>query len=262
MEDYGTGPVGRFRVRIWVYGVKTIGATPPGSIYTGIDRGAKLLEEAMELFSHLPFQSEFIRADLIDYEPVQKYDIALCHAFLLHMENPSLILSKMVRSVKSGGKVICFEPHWISCMANQYRSGYEQTEVVKLGILQKLYEIDAAAAGKDGNIGIKIPQLLSELSLANVECRVSDKVNFYDPVSGNEKLFESLKEEGFGAVPKEKDGFIESLVQRGLTHDEAELQYRTEYLSSVSFLEKGAQEFILHAPNMKISFGTVVGGSC
>nr|WP_326071756.1 hypothetical protein [Paenibacillus alba] len=43
----------------------------------------------------------------------RKYDIAICHAFLLHVPNPMVILKKMIDCVVDTGKVITFEPHWI-----------------------------------------------------------------------------------------------------------------------------------------------------
>ena len=66
--------------------------------------------------------------------------LAVSHAFLLHISEPKRMLQKMVNSVVNGGKIICFEPHWISGMSSYYIEGYEQSQIVQLGILQKLFE--------------------------------------------------------------------------------------------------------------------------
>ncbi len=94
------------------------------------------------------------------------------------MSLPKTMLQKMIHSVKSGGKIICFEPHWISNMSSYFLDGENQSEIIRLGTLQKLFENDTQRSGRDGNIGMKIPAYLSELGVKNIECRVSDKVNF------------------------------------------------------------------------------------
>lgn len=73
--------------------------------------------------------------------------------------------------IKGGGKIICFEPHWISNMASYLLDGEKQSEFIQLGVLQKLFESDTQRNGKDGNIGMKIPIYLSELGvkILNVE---------------------------------------------------------------------------------------------
>ena len=78
---------------------------------------------------------------------------------------------KMIHSIKKGGKIICFEPHWISNMASYLLDGEKQSEFIQLGVLQKLFESDTQRNGKDGNIGMKIPMFLSELGVKifNVE---------------------------------------------------------------------------------------------
>lgn len=204
---------------------------PKGSKYTGIDSGGTLLAEARELFRLLPYDSQFLEGDATEIQLNDKYDIAICHAFLLHMSSPKTMLQKMMHSVKKGGKIICFEPHWISNVSSYVLDGEEPSEIIQLGILQKLFECDTKRNGKDGNIGMKIPIYLSELGVKNIECRVSDKVNFLDSnMNHNDKqrLYHSLKEEGGSGNPGDKQQFIERLMVRGLTYDDALAQYEAE----------------------------------
>ena len=204
---------------------------PEGSKYTGIDSGETLLAEARELFRSLPYESEFLEGDAIEIELNDTYDIAICHAFLLHMSSPKTMLQKMIHSVKSGGKIICVEPHWISNMSSYTLDGENQSEIIQLGILQNLFESDTQRNGKDGNIGMKIPIYLSELGVKNIECRVSDKVNFLDSnMHHNDKndLYQSLKEEGIAGDPGDKQQFVERLIARGLIYDNALAQYEAE----------------------------------
>lgn len=238
-------------------GLKLLPLLPKGSIYTGVDAGIKLINRAKEIFKDLPYKTEFIVSDIQNIHLERKYDIAICHAFLLHMPNPTEVLKKMIDCVVDNGRIICFEPHWISNMANYHISGHDQSSLIQLGLLQKLFETDASREGKDGNIGIKIPVYLSQLGIKNIECRVSDKVNFLDPNSELEntnKLFNSLSEDGFGAVPSDYETFIRKLLDRGANHDEARKQYENELFLSKIFKNN---IFLTYAPNMKITFGNV-----
>lgn len=231
---------------------------PEGSKYTGIDSGETLLAEARELFRSLPYESEFLEGDATEIELNDKYDIAICHAFLLHMTTPETMLQKMIHSVKKGGKIICFEPHWISNMSSYTLDGENQSEIIQLGILQNLFESDTQRSGKDGNIGMKIPIYLSELGVKNIDCRVSDKVNFLDSnMHHNDKndLYQSLKEEGIAGDPGDKQQFVERLMARGLTYDDALAQYEAELRFFKIF---HVHSSLVYAPNTKITFGDIV----
>ena len=170
--DYGCG--------YGYLGLKLLPLLPEGSTYTGVDKGKELISKAKEAFINLPYQTEFIVGDIEDVDIECRYDIAMCHAFLLHMKEPISILEKMIKSVVNNGRIICFEPHWIANMANYRFNELEQSKVILLGILQKLFEEDSRQNGKDGNIGMRVPMILSQLGIQNIDCRVSDRVNFLD----------------------------------------------------------------------------------
>lgn len=238
-------------------GLKLLPFLPKGSKYTGVDKGQQLINKAKEYFDSLPYEAEFFVADTDEIELERKYDIAVCHAFLLHMSKPKRKLQKMIDSVVNNGKIICFEPHWISGMSSYELEGYEQSQVVPLGILQRLFEESANKNGKNGNIGARVPQYLSELGVKNIECRVSDKVNFLHSdmnQQDKQKMFHSLKEDGVGGEPVNKDQFIESLQKRGVTVKEAEEQFEAELLFSEVF---NMDSSLLYAPSMKITFGEI-----
>lgn len=247
--DYGCG--------YGYVGLKLLPMLPPGSTYTGVDKGHELIDNAKETFSNLQYITEFIESDISNIQIERRYDIAICHAFLLHMTDSKSVLKIMIDSVLDNGKVICFEPHWIAGMSNISFDGVEQSKLVRLGILQGLYEKDFERTGKDGNIGMKLPIMLSQLGLKNVECRVSDKVIFLDQNSKTttkDKLFNALKEDGLGAKPGDENQVINDLMNRGLTISEASGQYNAELMFSNICSQ---DTWLTYAPNMKISFGTV-----
>ena len=238
-------------------GIKLLPLLPEGSTYTGIDKGEELINKAKDIFLNTTYQSEFIVGDIGVVQIKCRYDIAICHAFLLHMSEPVAIIQKMIDCVVDNGRIICFEPHWIANMSNYILDGLEQSKVIQLGILQKLFEKDTKNNGKDGNIGMRVPIILSQLGVKNVECRVSDRVNFLDQnmdESSKRSLFQSLREEGLGQEPDELAVVIQNLLDRGVTEEEANKQYEAEKLFSEEF---GERSWLTYAPNMKITSGII-----
>jgi 2-polyprenyl-3-methyl-5-hydroxy-6-metoxy-1,4-benzoquinol methylase len=238
-------------------GLKLMPLLPIGSSYTGIDLGEQLLSKARQLFKSLPFQADFIHCDVNEFESDSTYEIAICHALLLHMSDPIKTLSKMINCVPNQGRIICFEPHWISNMSSYHLFETEQSNIVQLGILQKLFEQDAKHHGKDGNIGIKLPIYLSQLGVKNVECRMSDKVIFLDPNMEEDKkvkLYNSLMEDGIGGSPTERESFLGRLVNRGMNMEDAEKQYHAELNFSRLFSINSA---FTGATGIKITSGII-----
>ncbi|WNQ11061.1 class I SAM-dependent methyltransferase [Paenibacillus aurantius] len=238
-------------------GTKLLPLLPSGSSYTGVDTADKLLDRGRELFREAPYRTTFLHADVQERSFPQKYDWAVCHALLLHVPNPENVLQKMLDSLVDGGRILCFEPHWISTMAGYSLDGTPLSEVVKLGILQKLFEQGAQRGGKDGNIGGKLPLYLSRLGVQRIECRVSDKVNLLTPEGEPQQqaaLYNALKTEGFGADPGPEEAFVEGLVRRGLSPEEARAQYEAERHLAGLFTRESA---LTWAPGMKITTGVV-----
>ena len=238
-------------------GLKLLQLLPKGSRYTGIDIGEKLINKAKEIFKESPYDTNFINADVNEFAENNCFDIAVCHSLLLHLPEPRKVIKNMTQCVKDNGRIICFEPNWISSMANIDIDSLNQSEIVKLGILQKLYENMAKNNGKNGNIGIKIPALFHEMGIKNIECRVSDKVVFLNQQMNKddkELLFNSLKEDGIGNKPENCNDFIKRLVKSGLPSDEAEEQFISETLMAELFT---IDSTFTWAPTMKITYGVV-----
>lgn len=247
--DYGCG--------YGFLGAKLLPMLPEASTYTGVDQSGELIRQAKQLFAGSPYHTEFIQGDIEDGPIAGTYDVATCHALLLHLTDPERALLTMIDRVAGGGKVICFEPHWIANMSSYELDGVKQSRIVKLGILQKLYEADAERNGNTGNIGSRVPILLSRLGLKDVQCRVSDKVVFLDQnlePDKKETLYSSLRAEGLGQPPGDALDVIERLKARGLTDDEAHAQYEAEAFFSKAF---GPHSWLTYTPGMKISYGTV-----
>jgi len=234
-------------------GLRLLPLLPEGSSYTGIDLGDKLIEYAHELFNGSPYQTEFFVGDINTFTFERKFDVAVCHAVLLHMSDPMNVLKNMISCVKENGKVIAFEPHWNGNHAGYHFEGIELSNVIPLGQLQELFERDVKSTSKDGNIGLKLPIYFNRLGLRDVQCRVSDKVNVLDSTVDSELALEQYKAMQFND-PGDCDSFISALVERGMLVSEATRQYEAEKLLSKIFTTSQA---VSYAPGMKITFGTV-----
>lgn len=153
---------------------------PIGSTYTGIDISSILLKDAHDAFANTEWSVEFVEQDLTKYIPEEKYDIAICQTLLIHIPSPVAILEKMIQSVVQGGKVICIEPNWAvtSTGVSVYRHGMEVFSYDDWGIHQKILDNEVARGGTDRYIGIKIPAIMHDLGLKNIDVRINDKANF------------------------------------------------------------------------------------
>ncbi|SDX20718.1 bifunctional 2-polyprenyl-6-hydroxyphenol methylase/3-demethylubiquinol 3-O-methyltransferase UbiG [Paenibacillus sp. CF384] len=234
-------------------GLRLMPLLPSGSTYSGIDAGSKLIDHARALFNEAPYDTEFMNGDFLTYKFEKKYDIALCHAVLLHMTDPMQLLRKMIDCVKKDGKIITFEPHWNGNHAGFYLEGVDQSRIMPLGLLQELFERDVKCTGKDGNIGAKLPLYFNQLGLRQVECRVSDRVNVLDPTVDDQNRAERYEAMRF-SDPGERETYIRNLLLRGMQLDEAERQYEAERLIASAFTSTSAAAY---APGMRITFGTV-----
>lgn len=69
------------------------------------------------------------------------------------------------------------------------------------------------------------------------------------------RLYTRLLESGYADAPiEDRDIFINKLIERGATVEEAEIQYENELFLSKAF---HAESYVTYASNMKITFGSV-----
>ncbi|MEK8199512.1 class I SAM-dependent methyltransferase [Lysinibacillus sp. FSL M8-0134] len=238
-------------------GLKLLPYLPKGSKYTGIDQAERLIEAAKSIFLDLPYETEFFVADITNLEIQNKFDISICHAVLLHVPNPKVILKKMMDATLNRGKIICLEPQKISNLSSYHLGGAKQSDIISLDLIQRIYEKDAEEGNIDRNIGVKVPIFLSELGVKNIECRTSDKVNFYHPnldIDERNRLFNALTVEGLGEVIPDKDLYTVELLKKGLTPEEIKKIYELDLLFSKKF---NKDSIFINSPNIKIVYGDI-----
>lgn len=231
---------------------------PAGSTYTGIDKGRALLEEAGRLFSDSPYPTNFIEADLADYRPARRYDIAICQAVLQHIPESVRVLEKMRDSVRPGGRVICMECDRNIANASLYFDSLDYERLNNLGILQKLWLRDLKNTGSDHTIGMKIPVYMQQIGLKDIGVRLNDRVNFINAGDASYPAeYDSFAAGGWGGPPKDKTETVQALVNRGLTEEEAAYQFDCEAMYDAYVRAHPESARIVHALSLVISFGTV-----
>lgn len=235
---------------------------PEGSTYTGIDIGETLLNEAEKIFADSGYSAKFIKADLNEYEPEEKYDIATSQAVLRHIPNAKCVLEKMVQSVVKDGLVICMETDLELEKAGQYFSGLDYMELGLTELHRKMYRTELKNGGRDYRFAVKIPVLMQELGLYNVGIRMNDSVKFVNPNGNREdyiKQFDAVTSAwGWDKLLSEADkaNYLNTLMEKGLNEKEALMFIDGQSKIREYLMENKDNAYIIQAPCALISYGT------
>lgn len=211
-----------------VLGMKLLPFIPKGSSYTGIDISETLVDEAKQIFSsETDGRVAFIQSDVMTVEHHKKYDVVICQALLRHVKEPKKVLAKMIDSVKEGGLVICIETNRpVEEMSNMI-AGYDYKPWENLNNLSKLWISELENEERDFSIGLKVPILMSECGLTDIDVRMNDKMNFIDFRKDNEDYINSLdsfkESKGWHKDMDKQDLQTRELLKnRGYSHTEIE----------------------------------------
>jgi 2-polyprenyl-3-methyl-5-hydroxy-6-metoxy-1,4-benzoquinol methylase len=235
---------------------------PSGSKYTGVDISDTLIDEAKALFKESEYKTEFIKSDINMFNAKEKYDMAICQAFLRHLPNPKEILKKMIDSVSIGGRVVCVEVNREFENVGLYVQGMDPISGSKTSIMQKLWKTELELEGRDYSIGMKIPFYMQEYGLNNIDVRLNDKVNYINPYTDKNRysqLLNSLiKTNKWDRTlsDDEKEEIIKLFMNRGLTRLEAEVYVKSEVEVGNYLMKNIDNTFALKTFGLLISYGT------
>lgn len=231
---------------------------PKGSTYTGFDSAEILLNEARREFQPAEFEATFICCDLENEDVKGHYDLVICQAFLMHISKPDRMLKKMIDTAVEGGLIICIENNWNVSNAALHIEGLDVDANCNLGILAKLWMHEKNTYGSDKFIGTKVPSMMQKLGLNNVSIRLNDCTRFINPFGEQEEYnrqFETLYADGWGREIGDEEPYIKTLCERGLTKEEARIQYQCEKRMNDHIRAMGNDLMALTFPPMFISFG-------
>jgi len=159
-----------------------------GGRYLGVDISSNLLQDAVKGTKDWSLNGEiyFITADAYKLPfPEDFADLVMCQTLLMHLKEPELALSEMMRVVKPEGLIMCQEPDNLSSMlANRYSSLpeldlEEQMLCTKVALICNKGRIKLGQG--DNSIGTKIPQMMKKLGLTEIGIRLNDRVWYLEP---------------------------------------------------------------------------------
>jgi len=207
-------------------GLKLLPLLPSGSTYTGIDISNELIDEAREIFNDTSYTVEFKQVDVSDFSGNGIYDVAICQALLRHIPNPKEVLNNMISSVRKDGLVICIETNRPFEALGTMVNGLSYEPLNEIKSYSKLWNSELQNEGRDFSVGLKLPLLMSDLGLTNIDIRLNDKVSFLNRNQDDfDNKLERLKvSRGWLETDKTSNERNEEMLKnRGLDDDEIQL---------------------------------------
>jgi len=159
-----------------------------GGFYIGIDSSSENLKDAAEAAKRWAVDGEacFTTGEAYKLPFTDNVaDSVMCQVLLMHLEKPKLALAEMVRVAKPGGLIICEEPDNLSSMLVRRYSSAPELDVEEELLSRKVTLIGNEGRIKlgrgDQSVGAKVPRMMKQLGLYDVEIRQNDQVWFLQP---------------------------------------------------------------------------------
>jgi ubiquinone/menaquinone biosynthesis C-methylase UbiE len=233
-----------------------------GSTYAGIDQSSRLVSRGRQVWENTPWQAEFCQGSIYETPfPDDSFDVAMTHTVLMHVPYPERVLREMVRVTRPGGLVIACEANRNAHTAMLHIEEVNHQETVPLALFQTMNREIRKQTGVDHNIGAKLPVLMHQAGLRDIQIRVSDAARFlFPPLDTDDKrrLFEAICAEGYGRPRPNDEQRAEwkaNLVKLGIPEEEADAEINREL--EEDFLSKGPGYHTVFATLLTWSFGTV-----
>jgi len=178
--DVGCG-LGNLGYTYWPYFGK-------GGRYLGVDVSEELIQEAAEASREWAIggEAKFMVGDVYKLPFSDNFvDRVMCQTLLMHLENPELALSEMIRVAKPGGLITCNEPDNLSAMLTKPYWSMPDLDIDEELLVKKVHLICHKGRIKlgrgDNSIGSKVPAMMKNLGLIEIDARMNDIVHFLIP---------------------------------------------------------------------------------
>lgn len=159
-----------------------------GGRYFGVDKSPELLRDAAQAARDwaLGGEAHFIAGDVLRLPfPDDFADWVMCQTLLMHQREPRLALTEMVRVARPGGLIMCKEPDNLSSMMAKRYSSLPELDIEAELLLRKVALISNKGRIKlgrgDMGIGNKVPMMMKEMGLTDIDARNNDHVNLVQP---------------------------------------------------------------------------------
>lgn len=232
---------------------------PEGSVYTGIDFSANLLREAKKLLEQEKWQTEFICDDFPTHTFRRHYDVTISHCAMRHVNDPRGFLQKMIAQTKPGGLVIAIDVNRELESDGLYLEGLAYTELCDRLGFRKMWEKERQCQGRDYAVGMRLPLMMQEEGLVDVDVRMNDRVSLICPErEDHEELAECLlQEKGWdkSSSAEAEEEIVRGFMNHGLERKEAESYCRRQRKIQKYVTENKADLRCLHYRGLLVSFG-------
>jgi ubiquinone/menaquinone biosynthesis C-methylase UbiE len=243
-------------------GLELMPLLAPGSIYTGIDKSAQLISKGIQVWANTPWSAEFFAGSIYETPfAADSFDVTLTHTVLMHVPNPEKVLHEMMRVTRPGGLVIACEANRNAHTAMLHIAEVNHQDTVPLELFQTINREIHRRTGVDHNIGVKLPMMMHNAGLKNIQIRVSDAARFlYPPLDteAKKRLFKAICDEGYGQ-PKPNDEqryrWKANLMSYGISEQDAEAEIARELEEDI--LNKGQSYHTVYTTLLTWSFGLV-----
>lgn len=164
----------------------------------------------------------------------------------------------MIRVTRPNGLVIACEANRNAHTAMLHIDEVNHQETAPLELFQTINREIRKRTGVDHNIGAKLPVLMHDAGLKQIQIRVSDAARFLCPpldTDDKNKLFKAICDEGYGQLrPNEEQQakWKENLMSFGVSEDDAEVEITREL--EEDFLNKGHRYHSVYASLLTWSF--------
>ena len=240
-------------------GLRLLPLLPEGSTYTGIDFSAGLLRAAKKLFGEAGYQAEWICDDFRSHSFRKHYDITLSQCAMRHVNEPQGFLRKMIAQTKQDGLVIAIDVNRELESDGLYIDGLEYSELCSRTGFRKMWKKERECQGRDYAIGMRLPFMMREEGLVDVDVRMNDRVSLIGSWREEyEDLLECFLEEKNwkeSVSTEEEEETVSGLMNHGMSRKEAESYCRRQRKIQAYLTENRENLQFLHYRGLMISYG-------
>lgn len=237
---------------------------PKGSTYTGIDFSTNMLREGEKLFAAEDYQTkgyhaEFICDDFLQHSFQKHYDITLSQCAMRHVNEPHEFLRKMIAQTKRGGLVIAVDVNRELESDGLYIDGLEYAELCARTGFRKMWTKERECQGRDYAVGMRMPLMMREEGLTQVDVRMNDRVTFVCPeredYAESVECFLEEKNWRHCISPEAEEEIVRGFINHGMDRKEAESYCRRQRKIQAFMTENREDLKYLHYLGMMISYG-------
>ena len=236
---------------------------PQGSTYHGIDLSENLISQGRmrlgeEIRTVLPERITMECGDFLESDIQDAYDLVICQAVLRHIGQPVDFLQKMYQACRPGGLVVCIDVNRELESDGLYIDGMDYARLCAREGFPAMWKTELEKQDRDYAIGIRLPLLMEQIGLKQVECRMNDRVNIISPRQEGyeEKLKDLMLTRGWteGMESGEKDT-VSRFMNHGMTRAEAEEYCRKQREIREHLLRHRENAQVVTTGGLLISYG-------